>query len=176
MYASRLRRVREGRRWPCWKLATWKPRWHGRGRALRSEKRPFRKRRAPSPWPSSTGFGRNDLSSHAGSVDKRSDRQPEYDEAAAEWKAAQAALGMAHARRTQIDAKMRNLSRRSALLIQRGSRNIIAPFSGTSLPIHDPELGGTGAPFTIERDAPSGSRLPWRSLGFRGADRKSQSR
>ena len=89
-------------------------------------------------------------------LNKRSITNQEYDEASARWKAAQAALDMARARRTQLDAKMAQIEQEvRAAGIQRGYSEIIAPFSGTIITksIDPGTLAVPGAPlFTIERD------------------------
>jgi len=89
-------------------------------------------------------------------LNKRSIANQEYDEASARWEAAQAALDMARARRTQLDAKMAQLEQEvRAAGIQRGYSEIIAPFSGTIITesIDPGTLAVPGAPlFTIERD------------------------
>jgi membrane fusion protein, multidrug efflux system len=87
-------------------------------------------------------------------LNKRSIANQEYDEASARWKAAQAALGMARARRTQLDAKMAQIEQEvRAAGIQRGYSEITAPFSGTIITksIDPGTLAAPGAPlFTIE--------------------------
>src|SRR5437763_3416769 len=89
-------------------------------------------------------------------LNKRSITNQEYDEASARWKAAQAALDMARARRTQLDAKMAQIEQEvRAAGIQRGYSEIIAPFSGTIITrsIEPGTLVVPGAPlFTIERE------------------------
>jgi membrane fusion protein, multidrug efflux system len=89
-------------------------------------------------------------------LNKRSITNQEYDEASARLKAAQAALDMARARRTQLDAKMAQTEQEvRAAGIQRGYSEIIAPFSGTIITksIDPGTLAVPGAPlFTIERD------------------------
>jgi len=89
-------------------------------------------------------------------LDKRSITDQEYDEASARLKAAQAALDMARAKRTQLDAKMAQMEQEvRAAGIQRGYSQIIAPFSGTIITksIDPGTLAVPGAPlFTIERD------------------------
>lgn len=89
-------------------------------------------------------------------LDKRSITNQEYDEASARWKAAQAVLDMAVAKRTQLDAKMAQIEQEvRAAGIQRGYSEIIAPFSGTIITksIDPGTLAVPGAPlFTIERD------------------------
>ena len=89
-------------------------------------------------------------------LNKRSITNQEYDEASARLKAAQAALDMARARRTQLDAKMAQIEQEvRAAGIQRGYSEIIAPFSGTIITksIDPGTLAVPGAPlFTIERD------------------------
>ena len=89
-------------------------------------------------------------------LDKRSITDQEYDEASARLKAAQAALDMARARRTQLDAKMAQMEQEvRAAGIQRGYSQIVAPFSGTIITksIDPGTLAVPGAPlFTIERD------------------------
>ena len=115
-------------------------------------------------------------------LDKRSITNQEYDEASARWKAAQAALDMARARRTQLDAKMAQIEQEvRAAGIQRGYSEILAPFSGTIITksIEPGTLAVPGAPlFTIERDAAyrleasvEESRLSWRGLGKRSRSR-----
>jgi membrane fusion protein, multidrug efflux system len=88
-------------------------------------------------------------------LNKRSITNQEYDEASARWKAAQASLDMARARRTQLDAKMAQIEQEvRAAGIQRGYSEIIAPFSGTIITksIDPGTLAVPGAPlFTIER-------------------------
>jgi membrane fusion protein, multidrug efflux system len=88
-------------------------------------------------------------------LNKRSITDQEYDEATARWKAAQASLGMALARRAQLDAKMAQIEQEvRAAGIQRGYSEIIAPFSGTIITksIDPGTLAVPGAPlFTIER-------------------------
>jgi RND family efflux transporter MFP subunit len=87
---------------------------------------------------------------------KRSITTQEYDEASARLKAAQAALDMARARRTQLDAKMAQMEQEvRAAGIQRGYSEIMAPFSGTIITksVEPGTLAVPGAPlFTIERD------------------------
>jgi len=89
-------------------------------------------------------------------LNKRSIANQEYEEASARWEAAQAALDMARARRTQLDAKMAQLEQEvRAAGIQRGYSEIIAPFSGTIITesIDPGTLAVPGAPlFTIEGD------------------------
>jgi RND family efflux transporter MFP subunit len=89
-------------------------------------------------------------------LNKRSITNQEYDEASARLKAAQAALDMARARRTQLDAKMAQIEQEvRAAGIQHGYSEIIAPFSGTIITksIDAGTLAVPGAPlFTIERD------------------------
>ncbi len=89
-------------------------------------------------------------------LNKRSITNQEYDEASARLKAAQAAVDMARARRTQLDAKMAQFEQEvRAAGIQRGYSEIIAPFSGTIITksIDPGTLAVPGAPlFTIERD------------------------
>ena len=89
-------------------------------------------------------------------LNKRSITNQEYDEASARLKAAQAALDMARAKRTQLDAKMAQIEQEvRAAGIQRGYSEIIAPFSGTIITksIEPGTLAVPGAPlFTIERD------------------------
>jgi len=86
---------------------------------------------------------------------KRSITNQEYDEASTRLKAAQSALDMACARRSQLDAKMTQSDQDvRAAGIQRGYSEIIAPFSGTILTksIDPGTLAVPGAPlFTIER-------------------------
>ena len=88
-------------------------------------------------------------------LNKRSITNQEYDEASARLKAAQASLGMARARRTQLDAKMAQIEQEvRAAGIQRSYSEIIAPFSGTIIvkSIDAGTLAVPGAPlFTIER-------------------------
>ena len=85
---------------------------------------------------------------------KRSITNQEYDEASTRLKAAQSALDMACARRSQLDAKMTQSDQDvRAAGIQRGYSEIIAPFSGTILTksIDPGTLAVPGAPlFTIE--------------------------
>ena len=89
-------------------------------------------------------------------VNKRSITNQEYDEASARLKAALAALEMAVAKRTQLDAKMAQIEQEvRAAGIQRGYSEIIAPFSGTIITksIDPGTLAVPGVPlFTIERD------------------------
>jgi RND family efflux transporter MFP subunit len=89
-------------------------------------------------------------------LNKRSITNQEYDEASARLKAAQAALDMARARRTQLDAKMAQIEQEvRAAGIQRGYSEIIAPFFGTIITksIDPGTLVVPGASlFTIERD------------------------
>lgn len=86
---------------------------------------------------------------------KRSITNQEYDEASARLKAAQAALDMASARRTQLDAKMAQIEQEiRAAGIQRGYSEIKAPFSGIVIAksVEPGTLAVPGAPlFTIER-------------------------
>ena len=88
-------------------------------------------------------------------LNKRSITNQEYDEASARLKAAQAAVDMARAKRTQLDAKMAQLEQEvRAAGIQRDYSEIIAPFSGTIITksIDPGTLAVPGAPlFTIER-------------------------
>jgi RND family efflux transporter MFP subunit len=90
-------------------------------------------------------------------LNKRSVTNQEYDETSARLKAAQAALDMARARRTQLDAKMVQIEQEvRAARIQRGYSEILAPFSGTIITksIDTGTLAVPGAPlFTIERDS-----------------------
>jgi multidrug efflux pump subunit AcrA (membrane-fusion protein) len=102
-------------------------------------------------------------------LNKRSITNQEYDEASARWKGAQAALDMARARRTQLGAKMTQIEQDvRAAGIQRGYSEIIAPFSGPSLPSPSPALWR----YPVRRcspssaPAPTGSRRPWKSLDF----------
>ena len=87
---------------------------------------------------------------------KRSITNQEYDEASARSKAAQSALDMARARRTQLDAKIAQIEQEvRAAGIERGYSEIIAPLSGTIITksIDPGTLAVPGAPlFTIERD------------------------
>ena len=89
-------------------------------------------------------------------LNKRSITNQEYDEASARLKTAQAALDMARAKRTQLDAKMAQIEQEvRAAGIQRGYSEIIAPFSGTIITksIEPGTLAVPGVPlFTIERD------------------------
>ena len=89
-------------------------------------------------------------------LNKKSITNQEYDEASARLKAAQAALGMARAKRTQLDAKMAQMEQEvSAAGIQRGYSEIVAPFAGTitTKSIDPGTLVVPGAPlFTIERN------------------------
>ena len=86
---------------------------------------------------------------------KRSITNQEYDEASTRLKAAQAALDMARAKRTQLDAKIAQSEQEvRAAGIQRGYSEIIAPFSGTIITksVDPGTLAVPGAPlFTIER-------------------------
>jgi len=85
-------------------------------------------------------------------LNKRSITNQEYDEASARLKAAQAALDMACARRTQLDAKMAQSEQEvRAARIQRGYSEIIAPFSGTIITksIEPGTLAAPGAPLLI---------------------------
>lgn len=86
---------------------------------------------------------------------ERSITNQEYDEASARLKAAQAALDMASARRTQLDAKMAQIEQEiRAAGIQRGYSEIKAPFSGIVIAksVEPGTLAVPGAPlFTIER-------------------------
>jgi RND family efflux transporter MFP subunit len=87
---------------------------------------------------------------------KRSISNQEYDEASTRLKAAQAALEMAVARRTQLDAKVSQIEQEvRAAGIQRGYSEIIAPFAGIIITksVDPGTLAVPGAPlFTIERD------------------------
>jgi membrane fusion protein, multidrug efflux system len=87
---------------------------------------------------------------------KRSITNQESDEASARWKAAQAGLDMARAKRTQLNARMAQSEQEvRAAEIQRGYAEIIAPFSGMIITksIDPGTLAVPGAPlFTIERD------------------------
>jgi len=87
---------------------------------------------------------------------KRSISNQEYDEASTRLKAAQAALVMAVARRTQLDAKVSQIEQEvRAAGIQRGYSEIIAPFAGIIITksVDPGTLAVPGAPlFTIERD------------------------
>ena len=89
-------------------------------------------------------------------LNKRSITNQEYDEALARLKASRSAVDMAHARRSQLDAKMAQLEQRvRAAEIERGYSEITAPFSGTILTksIEPGSLAIPGAPlFTVERD------------------------
>jgi len=88
-------------------------------------------------------------------LNKRSITNQEYDEALAHLKAAQAALEMARAKRTQLDAKIAQIEQDvRAARIQHGYSEITAPFSGTIITksIDPGTLAVPGAPlFTIER-------------------------
>ena len=87
---------------------------------------------------------------------KRSVTNQEFDEASARLKAAQAGLGMARAKRAQLDSKMAQTEQEiRAAGIQRGYTEISAPFSGTILTksVEPGTLAVPGAPlFTIERE------------------------
>ncbi len=87
---------------------------------------------------------------------KRSITNQEFDEASARWKAAQAGLEMAHAKRVQLDAKLAQSEQEiRAAAIQRGYAEITAPFSGTILTksVEPGTLAVPGAPlFTMERE------------------------
>src|SRR6185312_2054932 len=89
-------------------------------------------------------------------LNKRSITNQEYDEASSRLKGAQAALDMARAKRTQLDAKMTQIEQEvRAAGIQRGYSEIVAPFSGTIITksIEPGTLAVPGASlFTIERD------------------------
>ena len=89
-------------------------------------------------------------------LNKRSITNQEFDEASARLKAAQAALDMARAKRTQLDSKLAQIEQEvRAAGIQRGYTEITAPFSGTILTksIEPGTLAVAGAPlFTIERE------------------------
>jgi len=89
-------------------------------------------------------------------LNQRSITNQEFDEASARRKGAQAALDMARARRTQLDAKRAQIEQEiRAAVIQRGYSEILAPFSGTiiSKSIEAGALAVPGAAlFTIERD------------------------
>jgi RND family efflux transporter MFP subunit len=91
-------------------------------------------------------------------LNKRSIANQEFDEASARWKAAQAALDMARARRTQLDAKLAQIEQEiRAATIQRSYSEIIAPFTGTIITksIEPGTLAVPGAPlFTIEGEGP----------------------
>jgi RND family efflux transporter MFP subunit len=88
-------------------------------------------------------------------LNKRSITNQEYDEASARLKAAQAALDMARAKRTQLDAKMAQIEQEvRAAGIQRGYSEIVAPFSGTIITksVDPGTVAVPGVPlFTIER-------------------------
>jgi len=89
-------------------------------------------------------------------LDKRSIAAQEYDEAAARLKTAQAALDMALARRSQMNAKMSQIEQeiRGAGIL-RGYSVIVAPFAGTIVAksIDPGTLAVPGTPlFTMERD------------------------
>ncbi len=89
-------------------------------------------------------------------LNKRSVTQQEFDEASARLKSAQAALDMARARRTQLDAKLAQAEQvvRTAG-IQQSYTTVTAPFSGVVLTkaIEPGTLVIPGAPlFTLERD------------------------
>ena len=65
-------------------------------------------------------------------LNKKSITNQEFDETTARWKAAQAGLDMARARRTQLDAKLAQTEQEiRAAGIQRGFAEITAPFAGT---------------------------------------------
>ena len=87
---------------------------------------------------------------------KRSITNQEFDEASARWKAAQAGLEMARAKRVQLDAKLAQSEQEiRAAGIQRGYAEITAPFSGTILTksVEPGTLAVPGAPlFTMERE------------------------
>ncbi|MFN0101301.1 MAG: efflux RND transporter periplasmic adaptor subunit [Bryobacteraceae bacterium] len=89
-------------------------------------------------------------------LNQRSITNQEFDEASARWKAAQAAVDMARARRTQLDAKMAQREQEiRAAGIERSYSEIRAPFSGTIITksIDPGTLAVPGAAlFTIERD------------------------
>lgn len=86
---------------------------------------------------------------------KRSITNQEFDESSARWKAAQAGLEMARAKRVQLDAKLAQSEQEiRAAGIQRGYAEITAPFSGTILTksVEPGTLAVPGAPlFTMER-------------------------
>jgi RND family efflux transporter MFP subunit len=88
-------------------------------------------------------------------LNKRSITNQEYDEASARLKAAQAALDMARAKRTQLDAKIAQIEQEvRAARIQSGYSEIVAPFSATIITksVDPGTLAVPGAPlFTIER-------------------------
>ena len=103
-------------------------------------------------------------------LDKKSITNQEYDEASARWKAAQAALDMARARRTQLDAKMAQIEQDvRAAGIQRGYRKSSRRSPGPSLP--SPSTAALWR-YPAHRCSPSsaptptGSRRPWKSLDF----------
>jgi len=89
-------------------------------------------------------------------LNKRSITNQEFDEASARLKAAQAALDMARAKRTQLDAKMGQIDQEvRAAGIQRSYSEIVAPFSGTIITksVEPGTLAVPGAPlFTMERE------------------------
>jgi RND family efflux transporter MFP subunit len=89
-------------------------------------------------------------------LNKRSVTNQEFDEASARLKAAQAALDMSRARRTQLDSKMAQMEQDvRAAGIQRGFAEVTAPFSGTIITksIEPGTLAVAGAPlFTVERE------------------------
>jgi RND family efflux transporter MFP subunit len=88
-------------------------------------------------------------------LNKRSITNQECDEASARLKAAQAALDMARAKRTQLDAKIAQIEQEvRAARIQSGYSEIVAPFSATIITksVDPGTLAVPGAPlFTIER-------------------------
>jgi RND family efflux transporter MFP subunit len=89
-------------------------------------------------------------------LNKKSITNQEFDETTARWKAAQAGLDMARARRTQLDAKLAQTEQEvHAAGIQRGFAEITAPFAGTVITrsVEPGSLAMPGAPlFTIERE------------------------
>jgi RND family efflux transporter MFP subunit len=89
-------------------------------------------------------------------LNKRSITNQEFDEASARLKAAQAALDMARAKRTQLDAKMGQVEQEVRLAgIQRGYSAIVAPFAGTIITksVEPGTLAAPGAPlFIMERE------------------------
>jgi RND family efflux transporter MFP subunit len=89
-------------------------------------------------------------------LNKKSITNQEFDETTARWKAAQAGLDMARARRTQLDAKLAQTEQEiRAAGIQRGFAEITAPFAGTVV-TRSVEPGSLAMPgaalFTIERE------------------------
>lgn len=91
-------------------------------------------------------------------LEKKSISPQEFDEAAARWKAAQSALAMAQAKRTQLDSRLRQTEEEvRAANIQRSFTRVVAPFAGilVSRQVEPGALVTPGATlFVLEREGP----------------------